>query len=951
MKVALISTSTYPSDQGIRHVSAMLKSKGHKAKIFFLPEAENYSKKYSEKMLDQLYYMCKDFDIIGISSYASTSVRALQATNKLRGLNKPIIWGGVHATISPEKCIDHVDLVCVGEGEHTMLELLEKLEQKQDITNIPNLWVRKDGIIYKNEIRVLVEDLDSLPPPDYDLEDHYILEKGRIIPFEERHLNGMIFFQTERGCPNSCSYCFTEQSLVLTEDGMKIIKDINIGEKVLTSQGRLRKVTKTYKRLYKGNMIEIKTSRLGIPTVCTPDHKLLILRKGKLIFEKASQIVKDDKLCLTLPNIQCKLKKIDLFNELKGYKALYLYNKKYGSNTIQKCINFSNQGLSTRKIAPLCNISKSYAHYLISKYSNNPTANDKKEIRIELNEKEGMVYFSLSKNKTKRYICLDDKFCRLVGYYLAEGNVHSLKSRHNTKSITFTFGKHEAEYIKDCITLIQTTLGVQPSISTQGYTTHIYFSNNVLGLLFKELFGYGARNKKIPFQFFGLDYNRVLQLLVGYMRGDGSKYLDASTVSPSLAYSLFMLSHKIGFTPRLYGYIKNDSYIDGRFIKGTYYYLLTFRGTSNREVLKTNLPGSKVNCPHKQRSLSNLFYKHYVLLPIASKKSLKFNGYVHNLEVEEDHTYTVNGLAVANCSNNILKQLSTGKGKLIRFNSMDYSIKEMARLKNKFKTLGVFDLRDETLFARPLSDFQEFNKRYKKEIGIRFKCLADPPTMNEQKLALLVDAGLTDIIIGIQGSERVNFEIYKRYIKDDQVLKAAEIVNKFKDKVAVMYDVITTNPYEGPEDILNLIKLLIKLPKPYYLSVNNLVFFFGTPLYDKAVKDGVIKTKKDSAFDLNYWDRWKHIRLKKKNAYLNLVLNLMRGLCTDKRYGLIPYFVLRRLIKPDFVKFNLKHNFLTYFIGFFVKIFDFVRENLAKPLYRTTPTSFKVWYDKVRYRV
>lgn len=509
MKVVLISTSTYPSDQGIRHVSAMLKSKGHQAKIFFLPEAENYSKQYSAKTLNQLYEMCKEFDIIGVSSYASTSVRAIQVINKLKPLEKVIIWGGVHATISPEKCIEHVDLVCVGEGEYTIIELIEKIQKNEDITKIPNLWVRKEGKIHKNEIRNLIGNLDEIPPPDYDLEDHYILEKGRIVPFKERHLNGMIFFQTERGCPNSCSYC----------------------------------------------------------------------------------------------------------------------------------------------------------------------------------------------------------------------------------------------------------------------------------------------------------------------------------------------------------------------------------------------------------------------------------------------------------SNHILKKLSAGKGKAIRFNSMDYALKEMTRLKNKFKTLGVFDLRDETLFARPLSDFQEFCRRYKKEVGIRFKCLADPPTMNEEKLTLLVDAGLTDIIIGIQGSERVNLEIYKRYITDAQTIRAAEILNKHKDKVAVMYDVITTNPYETSEDIINLINLLIKLPKPYYLSVNNLVFFFGTPMYEKAIQDKIIKTKKDSAFHLNYWDRWKHIKLKKKNAYLNLVLNLMRGPCTERRYGLVPNFILRKLLKPNVVRFNLKHKAPTYIMGFFVQIADFVRENIAKPIYRSTPTSFKVWYDKKRYKV
>ncbi|MEM4266973.1 MAG: cobalamin-dependent protein, partial [Candidatus Nanoarchaeia archaeon] len=244
MNVALISTSTYPSDQGIRHVSSMLKKHGHKVKIFFLPEAENYSKKYSKKVLSQLFEMCKDFDIIGISSYASTSVRAIQVVNHLKPLNKPIIWGGIHATISPDKCIEHVDLVCVGEGELTMLELLEKLEKKQDITKIQNLWVRKDGKIYKNEIRKLIEDLDSLPPPDYDIEDHYILERNKIVQFEERHLNGMIFFQTERGCPNACAYCSNIILRKLHTGKGKLIRFNSIGYAV-REMARLKNKFKT----------------------------------------------------------------------------------------------------------------------------------------------------------------------------------------------------------------------------------------------------------------------------------------------------------------------------------------------------------------------------------------------------------------------------------------------------------------------------------------------------------------------------------------------------------------------------------------------------------------------------------------------------------------------------------------------------------------------------------
>ena len=223
--------------------------------------------------------------------------------------------------------------------------------------------------------------------------------------------------------------------------------------------------------------------------------------------------------------------------------------------------------------------------------------------------------------------------------------------------------------------------------------------------------------------------------------------------------------------------------------------------------------------------------------------------------------------------------------------------------------------------------------------------------VSSEKIDLLVDAGLTDIIIGIQsGSDRLNKEVYNRFISADQVLRCAKVLNKHKAKLAVMYDIISSNPYETKEDILETIKLIRKLPPPFYLSVNNLIFFEGTPLYKKAREDGLIKTYNDTASMLNYWDRWQHIKLKKKNAYLNLVLNLMRGPCTKTRYGLLPTVVVDRLTSRGMVDFNLKFKSPTKMVGEVVSVMDTMRENVAKPVYRSMPVGFKNWYDKVRYR-
>ncbi len=512
MNITLISTATFPSDQGIRTISSVLKQQGHNVRTIFLKFSEDYTKFYPIKVLQQILQLSKNSDLIGINSFVSTAPRAIQVINYLKKhlSNKPIVWGGIHATLSPHLCMEHCNIVAVGEAEETVVELAEAIEKNKSIDKIKNLWIKKENKIIKNPVRPLIDDLDSLPPVDYDIKDHYILDKNKIIKFRESDLNGEIFFLTGRGCPYGCAYC---------------------------SNGQLNK-------LYEG---------------------------------KRKQI--------------------------------------------------------------------------------------------------------------------------------------------------------------------------------------------------------------------------------------------------------------------------------------------------------------------------------------------------------------------------------------LRWHSPEYIIENIIKFKKRFKTLHYFDIRDDTFSLRPLKDIEKFCKLYKEKVNMRFKCLADPHTVNEEKIKLLVDAGCTDIIIGIQGTERVNKEIYQRNQTDKAVLNSGKIVNKYKNKLAVMYDVITTNPYEKPEDIIDMIRLLQKIPKPYFLSVNNLVFFTSTPLYCKAKEDGVIKTHEDSAVNLNYWDRAAHIKLKKKNMYLNLILNMMRGSVTESRFGPMPNSFINYLLKPKRVRKHLTNPSMTKTALFFVSISDLIREKILKPFYRSMPVSFKAWYDKVRYRV
>jgi len=60
--------------------------------------------------------------------------------------NIPVLAGGVFPTFAPAICIkyDLVDMVCVGEGENALIDLCEKIKNKQDFSNVTNLWIKKD---------------------------------------------------------------------------------------------------------------------------------------------------------------------------------------------------------------------------------------------------------------------------------------------------------------------------------------------------------------------------------------------------------------------------------------------------------------------------------------------------------------------------------------------------------------------------------------------------------------------------------------------------------------------------------------------------------------------------------------------------------------------------------------------------------------------------------------
>lgn len=211
MKIALISTDADLWGFGVRILSAGLRAAGHTTQLLLLPSE---SPQYLSPVLEEIEAQTSTADLVGISCFSRGATRARQVAIRLQQRGKPVIWGGLHASLNPEDCSRSADMVCRGEGEETILEVADFLQRGQDWRHIRNLAYTANGRFSMNPLRPPVADLNQLPVPDFH-------------NFEEFHLNRKLILESvnpanpraaaqalsigSRGCAFHCTYCCNRQ--------------------------------------------------------------------------------------------------------------------------------------------------------------------------------------------------------------------------------------------------------------------------------------------------------------------------------------------------------------------------------------------------------------------------------------------------------------------------------------------------------------------------------------------------------------------------------------------------------------------------------------------------------------------------------------------------------------------------------------------------------------------
>jgi len=133
-------------------------------------------------------------DLVGISVTTSTAPGGYQLADRLAQRGIPVVIGGPHATFLPDESLQHAPYCVRGEGEETIVELMDRLMEGAEPDDVAGLSYLRDGEARHNPGRDLVHDLDSLPFPDLSL----IHGHRRI------KINPVL---TSRGCPFDCTFC------------------------------------------------------------------------------------------------------------------------------------------------------------------------------------------------------------------------------------------------------------------------------------------------------------------------------------------------------------------------------------------------------------------------------------------------------------------------------------------------------------------------------------------------------------------------------------------------------------------------------------------------------------------------------------------------------------------------------------------------------------------------
>ncbi len=212
MKICLVQVddvrdySTRLIPLGPLQVGSALKKAGYDVEIIHCTQED--IDKEAEKILEEEPLFVGFSVITGIQTLHS----AIMSKRIKEKSSTPIIWGGIHPSLLPEMCLkeDYIDIVVIGEGEETIVELADRLKSKQPVNDIKGIGYkgREDGkITYNlNPPRPFITNLD-----EYRIDFKLLNMENYLTPAEAGRYKRITGYKSSRGCPYDCGFCYNQR--------------------------------------------------------------------------------------------------------------------------------------------------------------------------------------------------------------------------------------------------------------------------------------------------------------------------------------------------------------------------------------------------------------------------------------------------------------------------------------------------------------------------------------------------------------------------------------------------------------------------------------------------------------------------------------------------------------------------------------------------------------------
>jgi LAGLIDADG-like domain len=413
--------------------------------------------------------------------------------------------------------------------------------------------------------------------------------------------------------------CVLPDQRVTTRRGHIPMQSVMVGDEVLTHTGQWKPVTDVYVNAYTGPAFQLRAyGRANQGAWVTAGHPVYTRERAVIYYVDTA-------------TGRARWKRGDQRRARRIARA-------------QQMRDLREQGLTLRAIADICGVSEACVsvnvRYLANVLGQRPVgwravedvevgwdifapviSAHPQDVVLDFSNRAGLLYqgetVRSAGNRAKAVpVCVrvDTTVARLIGLYLAEGH-SSLR-----KQVIWSFHIKERPYQTFVQESLQQIWGLSTSVydNEAGQSTQVTCSSTLLADAFAEWFGTGAHSKHMPTAWLEiLGDEEAMALIDGLMEGDGYTSPEGArtltTVSQTLAYQVQELARRLGFLASI---------------------------NRHQDVYKVRLQARTITAEWTPTGTWHA---------VQSRRTRFYEGPVYNLEVADDHSYTVEGTIWHNC--------------------------------------------------------------------------------------------------------------------------------------------------------------------------------------------------------------------------------------------------------------------------------------------------------------